>query len=267
MSKSVSKAPRLAATILLLRSGAPVTFLMMKRHSKARFMANTYVFPGGGVDDADATVAPSLSLGAFRIAALRELAEEAGLTLTPSGGLTQVTNVNVKIDATSAATLTPFAHWITPEAEKYRYDTWFFSAVVPSGSEKVPLTADPKEVADLCWITPKEAFERHHNVTSSFALPPPTYLIMHYLSQFRTSEDVHKDLLAKGYNDPQRVPCVLAVLELTDEGFPKYMRLRSGSTHLPDGRYTFPVRVGDALLEMTAVVGAGEPVLGQISKL
>jgi hypothetical protein len=45
---------RRAATVLLLSNrsktrGGSFDVLMVKRHSKARFMANTYVFPGGCV--------------------------------------------------------------------------------------------------------------------------------------------------------------------------------------------------------------------------
>ena len=46
--------PRPAATIILLRDSneGPEVF-MLKRNPTAVFHANAYVFPGGGLDDAD----------------------------------------------------------------------------------------------------------------------------------------------------------------------------------------------------------------------
>ena len=49
-------APRPAATILLLReaSGAPEVF-MLQRTSKAAFLPGAFVFPGGALDEDDAS--------------------------------------------------------------------------------------------------------------------------------------------------------------------------------------------------------------------
>ena len=48
------QAPKLAATVVVLRRAAALgneegrfKLLLVQRHSKARFMANLYVFPGG----------------------------------------------------------------------------------------------------------------------------------------------------------------------------------------------------------------------------
>ena len=44
-----------AATVLLLRDGqSGVEVLMTRRSAKASFAAGAYVFPGGGIDAADA---------------------------------------------------------------------------------------------------------------------------------------------------------------------------------------------------------------------
>ena len=93
--------PRDAATVMLLRGPAnqPEIF-MVKRTSKAKFMANAMVFPGGRLDDADCTdklashcalsrVQAASRLGiddgqralGLHIAALRETFEEAGVLL------------------------------------------------------------------------------------------------------------------------------------------------------------------------------------------
>ena len=49
-----------------------------------------------------------------------------------------------------------FAHWITPEESPYRYDTRFFVAPMPEGQTPV---ADPREVIDMRWFSPRGAIE------------------------------------------------------------------------------------------------------------
>src|ERR1700741_3012236 len=84
--------PRQAASVILLRGGAErLEVLLVRRTPKARFMGGVWVFPGGAVDttegDGDA---------AHRIAAVRELQEEAAIVLDDPGALVK------------------FSRWITP---------------------------------------------------------------------------------------------------------------------------------------------------------
>jgi 8-oxo-dGTP pyrophosphatase MutT (NUDIX family) len=92
--------PRPAATVLALRD-RPQGFevLMLRRNLNSDFVGGAYVFPGGGVDSADAGLAAQrLALGitdeeasrrlglevgglAYYVACLRELFEEAGLLI------------------------------------------------------------------------------------------------------------------------------------------------------------------------------------------
>ena len=66
--------PRQAATVILLRGGADaLEVLLVKRTPQARFMGGVWVFPGGAVD-ADEGEGDA----AHRVAAVRELEEEAG---------------------------------------------------------------------------------------------------------------------------------------------------------------------------------------------
>src|ERR1700742_1457615 len=79
-------APRLAATVVVLRGGGErLEVLMGRRTPKARFMGGAWVFPGGSVDGAEE----------LRATAVREVQEE----------------VQIDLDA---ETLVPFARWITP---------------------------------------------------------------------------------------------------------------------------------------------------------
>ncbi|MGA2433301.1 MAG: NUDIX hydrolase [Acidimicrobiales bacterium] len=92
--------PRPAATVLTLREGKNgYEILMLRRNLNSDFVGGAYVFPGGGVDPADASeVAQKLSVGmtdascsqrlkiksgglAYYVACLRELFEEGGILI------------------------------------------------------------------------------------------------------------------------------------------------------------------------------------------
>jgi 8-oxo-dGTP pyrophosphatase MutT (NUDIX family) len=121
--------PRQAATVIVLRGGAErLEVLMVQRTPKARFMGGAWVFPGGAVDASEG----------HRRAAVREVQEEAGLTLP------------------DPAALVPFARWITPPEVTVRFDTWFFLARAPEGQEAEP---DGQEIVDARWFAPARALE------------------------------------------------------------------------------------------------------------
>lgn len=119
---------RPAAAVVALRDGdAGMEVLVGQRTSAARFMGGFWVFPGGRVETTDG---PD-ELG-FRRAAARELHEEAG----------------VVVDADA---LVPFDRWLTPEPLPHRFDTVFFLAEVPAGTEA---QIDGQEIVDSRWATP-----------------------------------------------------------------------------------------------------------------
>jgi 8-oxo-dGTP pyrophosphatase MutT (NUDIX family) len=139
---------RPAATVLLLRD-APAGGLevwLMERSRAVGFMASAWVFPGGRVDEADDTLpafgaAPGGVARAFGVAALRELEEEAGVRVGDTRGY-------------DLGALRVWSHWITPEVEPRRYDTWFFAAALPPGAEP---RADGQEAAQGAWFAPAAA--------------------------------------------------------------------------------------------------------------
>ena len=145
--------PLRAATVLVLRPAAAadeLEVLMVRRGHKASFMANSYVFPGGRVDPADAQPDPAL---ATRRCAARELSEEAG----------------VQMGEPELAAMVYFARWITPQHEPRRFDTDFFLSALPAGQSP---QVDAREVFDLQWLTPAEALRRY--LAGDLNLPPPT---------------------------------------------------------------------------------------------
>lgn len=177
---------RPASTVIVLRAGDPFEILMVRRNDTVAFMAGSYVFPGGRVDDGDRPTADAqlpratfrdlsdAEEAAYRAAAVRELEEEA--------------NVRITIDD-----LQPFAHWVTPEIEIRRYDTRFFLARMPSGQIA---KHDESETTALEWLTPGEAIDRFNR--RELLLPPPTYTSIRQVAP-RTSID---DLLAWAKSRP-----------------------------------------------------------------
>ncbi|CAE7211199.1 ndx-7 [Symbiodinium natans] len=257
-------APRAAATILVLAEAPGKAFevLMIKRHSKARFMANTYVFPGGCVDEADQEYAARIrspeTLAEYRVAALRELWEETGVHFE-SDGRAGVGSSSPELGAAQLARLTPFAHWVTPKQEKYRYDTRFFLARATNpAAATLPVKGDPKEVDDVRWVSPQDALMLHASQDSNFRLPPPTFIIMQSLvlpSQPKGALNlISKYAGLYGSEEAlQAMPRVEPVLDVGSQPIRIYMRPEW--THLPPGVHSdgpAVVHVGEGMPDLPA---------------
>jgi 8-oxo-dGTP pyrophosphatase MutT (NUDIX family) len=132
--------------------------LLVQRTHAARFMGGVWVFPGGAVGSGDEGPAG---------AAVRELAEEAG------------------IDALAPEDLVPFSRWITPEALRTRFDTWFYAALAPDGVEP---EVDGEEVVALGWFTPAGALAAH--AEDELALVFPTVKHLEQLTGFPSAEAI-----------------------------------------------------------------------------
>jgi len=170
-------AARPASTVVVLRQGNPFEILMVRRNDKVAFMAGSYVFPGGRVDDADRPLPGEPTRpatfgdlsdaveAAYRKAAVRELEEEASVRITVDD-------------------LVPFAHWVTPEIEIRRYDTRFFLAKMPPGQTP---KHDDSETTALDWLSPAEAIARFER--KELLLPPPTWTTIRQLAHRRSIED------------------------------------------------------------------------------
>ena len=142
----VQTVPRLAATVVLLRGQATgLELLLVRRTPRARFMAGAWVFPGGAVDAADGDGPDGL-----RAAAIREVAEEAGIELGRD------------------PELVVFSHWITPARARIRYDTWFYLTTMPSGQEP---RIDGEEIIDARWLTPADALAAAEREEISIVFP------------------------------------------------------------------------------------------------
>ncbi len=149
--------PRQAATVILLRGGTEtLEVLLVRRTPEAKFMGGVWVFPGGAVDADDGD-----GDGGVRAAAMRELREEAAITLADPGDLVA------------------FSRWITPAEVKIRFDTHFFLAPLPQGQEP---RIDGEECVDLGWFTPRGALDAH--AAESIVLVFPTIAHLEQLAPF-----------------------------------------------------------------------------------
>ncbi len=222
-----------AATVVLLRDSADgMQVLLVRRHSQSSFMPNATVFPGGKVDpeDAAAPVAgpepavPGLATAAARavwVAAARELHEESHVLLAVNAGGEpvdpwQVEEFTAEMDAArhghrlasahwhqalrarhwriDGSALAVFAHWLTPEAEVRRFDTWFAAARLPAGQQA---SLDPHETTELAWMAPAAALADHLR-GGSVLLPPPTQHTLQRLANWPTVDAAWQRLRAEG---------------------------------------------------------------------
>jgi 8-oxo-dGTP pyrophosphatase MutT (NUDIX family) len=149
--------PRQAATVIMLRGGAEaLEVLLVRRNPAQRFMGGAWVFPGGSVDAAEHAEGDA----AHRLAGVREVAEEAGITLEPEA-------------------LHPFSRWITPAMVAKRFDTRFFLARMPDGAEAC---IDNDECVDFGWFAPADALARYE--AGELSLVFPTIKTLEQLAKF-----------------------------------------------------------------------------------
>lgn len=189
---------------------------MVRRHVRSEFAAGVYVFPGGKIDlaDRDPALVPFLDavLAAdvldapeFRVGAIRELFEEAGVLLA-SGSTGMYTDgewigsfrtrlrageIDLPTIARTAdvklaiSQLHPFAHWITPESMPRRYDTWFYLARFPDGPTP---WHDEVETVDSLWIQPGEALRQGR--TGNFPLVFVTERQLERMARYDSIDDL-----------------------------------------------------------------------------
>lgn len=196
---------------------------MVRRHDATAFMGGAYVFPGGRVDLGDAAAVdpswcdgldaaeiaplPTATAIAHRLAAIRELFEEAGVLLArdarrrPVAIADPVTHdrfaryrreihagtvamqsvverekLRVALDA-----IVPFARWITPPIDVRQFDAWFFMTRVPPDQTPVH---DETETTHGEWVRPSDALARA--AAREITLPPPTWTTLREIEGFAT---------------------------------------------------------------------------------
>ena len=167
LNTSAPTEPRQAASVIVVRGGDErLEVLLLRRNPAARFMGGAWVFPGGAVDVCDVAEGERVEGASrlpgetdldasHRIAAVREVEEEAGLRLP------------------DPAALVKFSRWITPPQITIRYDTHFFLAPAPPGQEP---RADGEEMVALGWHTPAGALAAHERGELDLVFPTIKHL-------------------------------------------------------------------------------------------
>ncbi|MFJ5958084.1 NUDIX hydrolase [Paenarthrobacter sp. NPDC092416] len=183
---------RLAASVILLRD-APggLEAFVQHRVTTMDFAAGMVVFPGGRVDPSDSegwdyptdllnTHAADWHLssiaadpgkarenaGTVLTAALREVQEEAGLSLTGDE-------------------LRPWANWVTPPDMPKRFDTYFFVAKPAPGAEPKHQTT---EAWQSLWMPVQQIL--HAEAAGTLDLMPPTYFLLNEVAALGTVDAV-----------------------------------------------------------------------------
>ncbi|AYQ27087.1 MULTISPECIES: MBL fold metallo-hydrolase [unclassified Polaromonas] len=200
---------RPAATVLLLRdSPEGVEVLMTRRSMTASFAPGAYVFPGGGIDAADALAHSQSTRRATQgdlhltqaIAAIRESFEELGVLLARHADGSYATTA----DIASLDRKAPFAaqcqargltlagdevfvlaHWIADRDLSRRFDVPFLAARMPEGQTPV---ADEAEQFEPVWVRPDYALARH--AAGSFLMIFPTIRTLERLQHYPTADSV-----------------------------------------------------------------------------
>jgi 8-oxo-dGTP pyrophosphatase MutT (NUDIX family) len=140
--------------------------LMVRRNREAVFLGGAHVFPGGAVDPVDHSDLARRAVTwsgpddefPWRAAALRELAEEAGIVVGPDfdlNGLQGEELYQEVIDrgaSLEADALEYVSNWVTPPGPPRRFDTRFY-VVAGDGS----IVTDDREVFDAVWVRPEDA--------------------------------------------------------------------------------------------------------------
>ena len=174
--------PRPAASVLLVRDGPlGIEVFMATRHAKSSFMPGALVFPGGSVDEDDShpSLAPPEAWedASFKVAAIRETFEEAGILLARAAGAVVGPDRLMVLQAAwrqplcrgeaafhdmmaaeelvpALDLMAPFAHWITPNVRSKRFDTRFYITRAPDGQIGAH---DERELIDSRWVRPEDA--------------------------------------------------------------------------------------------------------------
>lgn len=204
-----------------------VEVLMLRRPASMVFAPGAYVFPGGSVDPADADprigwagpgpevfgdllgVSPDQAR-ALACAAVRETFEESGVLLAGRADGTQAeAGESLAADRARLAAgelafadvlsarglviradlVTPWARWITPEAEPRRFDTSFFVAALPPGQRAGGEHAEADRIA---WLRPAAALAAAK--AGEMLLLPPTATTLH---EFAACGDVAQILASR----------------------------------------------------------------------
>ncbi|MGE0498205.1 MAG: NUDIX hydrolase [Ramlibacter sp.] len=266
-TQSVSGPPRASASIVLLRDGAAgLEIFLLRRHGLSDVLGGAFVFPGGKVDAADATLdaaahldqpagtllaslgEPTLDQAAatgLYVAAVREAFEESGVLFAHSADVMRAAALLREGHAfdevlalmalrLQTRALVPWSRWITPvvpSLQQKRFDTRFFVAALPAGQTALH---DNRETTESTWLAPRAALELYW--ADQMALAPPQIMSLAHLSRHADVASVMAAARAKAppviQPEPQEFEGSRMVCYPGDPGHPVRERALPGPTRL-----------------------------------
>lgn len=200
-----------AALVLIRDSNEGIEVCMLRRVETSGFAAGAYVFPGGAVDEQDKLLGATelcffqqehdSLMQAYKVAAIRETLEEAGILASARNNGIQINDVlrhklhegevsfeNVLRENETSINLDEvifYDHWITPAGAPKRFDTRFFLAAASADQH---IVHDNKETDSSCWALPKEILSLYDQ--GDVKLMPVTHVQLKRLSAFDSVSDI-----------------------------------------------------------------------------
>lgn len=224
MTDASQTEPIPAATLVLFRAkpGTAPELLFVERAAAMAFAGGALVFPGGRVDAEDRAFAlrdlPGDPHGPARIAAIREMIEEAGIAvgLAPIpdaiqlaairaalhhgaafAGLLDAHGLRLAVDA-----LVPFARWCPRHANMRIFDTMFFVAALPDGAPEP--VVDATENSRVFWASAQQVLDDADAGRATIIFP--TRRNLERLARLSGFEDASAD--ARHYGTPMVTPWI-----------------------------------------------------------
>ena len=213
--------PRDAASVVLLRDGAPgLEVLLMRRHAQSQVLGGAYVFPGGKLERSDSAhsmldrldaqaqalhgalgepaLTPGAAAGLF-VAALREAFEESGVLFASHRG--EPLSASDAQQAVHAArtgeslthllqthdwrldthALAPWSRWITPRRPSVMNRRFDTRFFLAALPGSQQARSDDHEITEARWLTPRAALQQYEEHQIDLA-PPQIISLMHLLA-------------------------------------------------------------------------------------
>jgi len=229
-----------AATVVLVQEmNNQLEIYLLKRSTKAGFMAGLYVFPGGHVDEQDKGLddwKPFIDLSSdqlehnlsdhnfpienalsFSIASIRETFEEAGVLIASKKDNTQ-TDFDEIVSYRFNKNLSPSwfkdkimdDNWTLSLSNLGKWSHWITPKLMKKRfdtrffialmPENQTCIPDNMETSHGVWLTPDNALEQ--NLKGEIPLSPPTIVTLTQISKFKSLNAFKKEMKTHGWGDP-----------------------------------------------------------------
>jgi 8-oxo-dGTP pyrophosphatase MutT (NUDIX family) len=179
-----------AATVLLVRDGDGIEVVMGLRPPGGAF-GGVWVFPGGAVEPIDTVAAGGDEELAWKLAGLRETAEETGILITTPAvsdfepGADLHRSLSERGSRFATESLVYLSNWVTPRPVRRRFDTRFYLVADLAGASPRVVSAEFERIE---WVPAAAALARES--AGDFPMIFPTIAHLRYIGGFRLVADL-----------------------------------------------------------------------------